>query len=181
MRKFILSMFLIISICSPSIHAEIYKVIDENGNVSFSDMPQENSESVQINIPEPEVVPQQKKSSASTQKAEAIHQKNVAILKKDLSKIDKAIASAKITLEKMNQEKTRCLGVRRVGIKNIEPCNKLQGNKKTACIASQPINYKISTPENCTPKKLKETQQFLDKAYKERQKIQLDLQKVDSQ
>ena len=180
MRKFILSMFLITSICSSNIYAEIYKVIDENGNVTFSDMPQENSESIQINIPEPEVVPEPQKSSASTKKAEAIHQNNVAILKKDLNKIDKAIASAKKSLEMMNQEKTRCLGVRRVGIKNIEPCKKLQGNKKIACIASQPINYKISTPENCTPKKLKETQQFLNKAYKERQKIQLDLQNIDN-
>lgn len=174
-------MILITSICLSNTYAEIYKVIDENGNVTFSDMPQENSESVQINIPEPEVVPQPQKSSASTIKAEAIHQKNVAILKKDLNKIDKAIASAKIALEKMNQEKTRCLGVRRVGIKNIEPCKKLQGNKKIACIASQPINYKTSTPENCTPKKLKETQQFLDKAYKERRKVKLDLQNIDSQ
>lgn len=183
MKKLFYSTWLILLCLTQAFsQTKIYKTIDNQGNIEFSDMPIPGKKSRLIET-SPTSKPSKKPKTSTSDNTKAINalNKRIDIQKKRLSLQNNQIAKAKSDLIRYEDQVQKCLSGRRVAVKDTTACHHLQGAKKTTCIAIQPVSYKLSTPENCQTNEKIRINKYLNKANEKKQEILNTIEKLQQE
>lgn len=181
LRGCLLALLLVYSLV---VNAAIYRNVDKNGVVTYSDTPSGNDST--------EVEVDSELSSSQKEYADKLRQQEEAMLEqnaknaKQREKIEKTLAKINASLDKLEKKKAsalsqerKCMSRNRVVIMNPSACKK-PGVDYDACILKQRTTQYPTTKKTCTPSYYSKLIELIDKRQKLKQQLMEQLEKLPS-
>ncbi len=174
--------FSLLLISSHALAGTVYRNVDRNGNVTYSDTPSgSHSQSIEIDT---SLSPQEQAEQARIKEQQKRERKKwtretkmKTKLLSHLRKINQNLERLKSKKQQAIEDRQKCMARIQVIVHDPKAC-KQPGMDEQACLAEQKVTRKPATKENCTPPYYSRLLQTIEKREKSAEKVKAQLDKL---